>query len=107
MTHDNTVFVQIWDLNEAPVEGPVSVKVEDRELVLLRRGDTLVAMDRWCPHQQGDMAAGRVVGRGLKCPLHGFIFSVDTGRGLNCPGFNLSVHDLNVKDGLVSVRLKH
>ena len=106
MTHDNATFVQIWDLNEAPLEGPVSKKVEDRELVLFRYGDTLAAMDRWCPHRQGDMVAGRVVGNALKCPVHGFMFSVDTGRGLNCPGFNLSVHDLIVKDGVVSVRLK-
>ncbi len=107
MTHDNAGCVQIWDLNKAPLEGPVSVKVEDTELVLFRYGDTLVAMDRWCPHRQGDMVAGHVVGRMLKCPVHGFMFSVDTGRGLNCPGFNLSVHDLNVKDGVVSVWLKH
>ncbi len=107
MTNDNAAFFEIWDLNEAPLESPVSVKVEDRDLVLLRYGDTLAAMDRWCPHRQGDMVAGRLAGKALKCPIHGFMFSVDTGRGLNCPGFNLSVHDLNLKDGVVSVRLKH
>lgn len=106
MTQDNAVFVRIWDLNAAPLDGPVAVNVEDRELVLFRRGDTLAAMDRWCPHQRGDMVAGHVVGRALKCPVHGFMFSADTGRGLNCPGFDLPVHDLQVEDGIVRVRLQ-
>ena len=106
MTADNGAFVPVWDLNETPVDGPVAIVVSGRELVLFRHHGGLVVMDRWCPHQTGDMAQGHVVGKALKCPVHGFMFSVGTGRGLNCPGFSVSVHDLSVKDGIVGVRLR-
>jgi nitrite reductase/ring-hydroxylating ferredoxin subunit len=62
-------------------------------------------MDRWCPHSDGDLAKGRVLGKALKCPLHGFMYSVDTGRGVNCPGFAVTVHEVRVDGGVLSVRL--
>ncbi len=93
------------DLNETPLDGIRAVNVNGVDLVIVRQGDRYLAMDRWCPHQDGDMSEGRIVGKALKCPLHGFMFSLDHGRGLNCPGFNLRVHEINMENGRLSVRL--
>ncbi len=75
-------------------------------LVVLRHGGDYVVMDRWCPHQGGDMAQGRVVAKTLKCPLHGYMFSLDNGRGLNCRGYNARLHEVQVVDGTLQVRLR-
>jgi nitrite reductase/ring-hydroxylating ferredoxin subunit len=98
-------WVPVRDLNAAPLEAPQAVEVEGVELVVARQGDRYVALDRWCPHSDGDLAKGRVLGKALKCPLHGFMYSVDTGRGVNCPGFAVKVHQVRVDDGVLSVRL--
>jgi 3-phenylpropionate/trans-cinnamate dioxygenase ferredoxin subunit len=98
-------WVPVLDLDAAALEAPRAVEVEGVELVVLRQGDRYVAMDRWCPHSDGDLAKGRVLGKALKCPLHGFMYSVDTGRGLNCPGFAVHVHEVRVDGGVLSVRL--
>ena len=38
---------------------------------------------RWCPHQQADLAQGLLLDGAIKCPLHGYLFSLADGRGLN------------------------
>jgi nitrite reductase/ring-hydroxylating ferredoxin subunit len=98
-------WVSVLDLNEASLDAPQAVEVAGEDLVILRHADRYVAMDRWCPHERGDLAEGRVLGRALKCPLHGFMFSLDAGRGLNCRGFQVTVHEVKVEDGVLSVRL--
>jgi nitrite reductase/ring-hydroxylating ferredoxin subunit len=83
-----------------------AVEVAGRPLVVLRHGDDYAALDRWCPHQEGDLAQGRVLAKALKCPLHGYMFSLDTGRGLNCRGYNALVHEVQVVDGMLQVRFR-
>jgi nitrite reductase/ring-hydroxylating ferredoxin subunit len=98
-------WIPVLDLDVAALEAPRAVTVEGVELVVLRQGDRYVAMDRWCPHSYADLAQGRVLGKALKCPLHGFMYSVDTGRGVNCPGFAVQVYEVRVDSGGLSVRL--
>jgi nitrite reductase/ring-hydroxylating ferredoxin subunit len=98
-------WMTVLDLDATLLDGPRAVEIEGVELVVLRQGDRYVAMDRWCPHSDGDLAKGRVLGKALKCPLHGFMYSVDTGRGMNCPGFAVRVHEVRVDGGVLSVRL--
>ena len=107
MTAQDSTWVTVLDLAESPLDQPQPVNVHGEDLIIFRHGERYVSMDRWCPHQNGDLAGGQIVGRALKCPLHGFMFSVDAGRGLNCPGFNLRVHDVQVENGFLSVRLKY
>lgn len=100
-----SAWLPVLDLGATDLDAPRAVEVEGVELVVLRQGDRYVAMDRWCPHSDGDLAKGRVLGKALKCPLHGFMYSVDTGRGVNCPGFAVTVHEVRVDGGVLSVRL--
>lgn len=106
MTTDDSSWLEVLDLNLTPLDQLRAVTVNGEDLLIFCQGDRYIAMDRWCPHQNGDMAEGRIVGKALKCPLHGFMFSFDGGRGLNCPGFNVRVHDVQVEDGCLRVRLK-
>lgn len=105
MSIDERPFVPVLDVQETPLESLQPVEVQGRDLVVFKNGDSLVAMDRWCPHRDGDMLEGALVGNSLKCPVHGFMFASDTGRGINCPTFSVKVHELKVVDGVVSVRL--
>jgi nitrite reductase/ring-hydroxylating ferredoxin subunit len=104
--HADAEWVEIPDGGGAGAAPLQAIEVGGEELVLVRAGERYVAMDRWCPHQEGDLAQGRVLGGTLKCPLHGYMFSLDTGRGLNCRGFNTRVHEAQVADGMVQIRLR-
>jgi len=100
-----SAWVPLVGIDAADLASPRAVEVEGVDLVVLRQGERYVAMDRWCPHSDGDLAKGRVLGKALKCPLHGFMYSVDTGRGMNCPGFSVRVYEVRVDDGVLTVRL--
>lgn len=99
------VWVPILNLGETPLGELAAVQANGRELVLVRQGNRIVAMDRWCPHREGDLAAGKLMGKALKCPLHGFMFSLDSGRGMNCPGLNVRVYPVQEDGGVLSVHL--
>jgi nitrite reductase/ring-hydroxylating ferredoxin subunit len=99
-------WVPLPELDLVDLQAPRAVEVGGVELVVLRQGERYVALDRWCPHAEGDLAKGRVLGKALKCPLHGFMFNLDHGRGINCPGFAVAVHEVRVDDGVLSVRLR-
>jgi len=92
--------------DEIPAGAIRAVEVADTSLVVIRLGEAWVVMDRWCPHQGGDMAEGRILGKALKCPLHGYMFSLDNGRGLNCRGYNARLHETRVEEGVLQVRLR-
>lgn len=57
-----------------------------------------VAVDRWCPHKQGDLADGMLVGSAIKCPLHGYMFDLASGRGMNCK-YRVTVRPAQQRDG--------
>lgn len=79
MTEPTRTVTPIFD----PVTGPlVPVTAAGRDWVIVV--EHAAAVDRWCPHQDADMARGSVAGRALKCPLHGFLFDTRSGRGMNC-----------------------
>lgn len=57
-----------------------------------------VAMERWCPHKEADLLEGTVRGSALKCPLHGYMFSLKNGKGMNCR-FKAVVRPAKLEDG--------
>jgi 3-phenylpropionate/trans-cinnamate dioxygenase ferredoxin subunit len=48
----------------------VPVQAGDRQLLVIRDGDRIVACERACPHEQADLALGRCANGKLFCPRH-------------------------------------
>jgi nitrite reductase/ring-hydroxylating ferredoxin subunit len=61
-----------------------------------------VAVQRWCPHKDADLADGTVVGSALKCPFHGYMFSLRNGKGLNCR-FKVAMRPAKLTEGVWTV----
>jgi 3-phenylpropionate/trans-cinnamate dioxygenase ferredoxin subunit len=57
----------------------VPVRVGDRQLLIVRDGDRIVACERACPHEQGDLALGRCAHGRLFCPRHYASFDLRDG----------------------------
>jgi ferredoxin-nitrite reductase len=62
----------------------------DGTIAVFRRGDCLYALDNRCPHAGGSLADGALDGNEVICPLHGYRFSLATGRCATDP--RLAVH---------------
>lgn len=69
-----------------------AVRVRGRDLLIVRDGDRLVACERACPHEQADLALGRVRDGRLHCPRHQASFCLGDGRispGWTCRALRL------------------
>ncbi len=58
----------------------VPVTVGDHSILVLRRGDRILAFDALCPHKFGPLVDGTLEGDGLTCPIHDATFDVQTGE---------------------------
>jgi nitrite reductase/ring-hydroxylating ferredoxin subunit len=54
-------------------------------LLLVRVGETIHALDPYCPHAGGVLAEGTVDGPRLSCPVHAAVFDATTGGVLEDP----------------------
>jgi nitrite reductase/ring-hydroxylating ferredoxin subunit len=84
-------------------EGLAIVQAADRQIVVLEVDGALRAIDRWCPHEDGDLGEGMMFRGDIKCPVHGYIFSLARGRCLNAFGLSARVYQVEESDGYLEL----
>jgi nitrite reductase (NADH) small subunit len=100
-------WVRLCGVGEAPEEGKVcEQRAGEFEICLARLGGELKAVDNICPHRRGPLGQGWIEGRGVVCPWHSWIFSLDTGAAEYPEGEKLSVFPLKVMGDDVLVDLE-
>jgi nitrite reductase/ring-hydroxylating ferredoxin subunit len=59
-----------------------------------------------CPHDDRSLATARIVRDGtmVRCAYHNYTFKHATGSGVNCPGFHITVYDVEERDGRLFAR---
>lgn len=70
------------------------VVLDGHEILLARVGASYYAVGNRCPHMGGELAAGRLEGTVVTCPLHGSQFDITDGhnvRWLKGSGFITAV----------------
>jgi len=70
-------------------ESPVQVTLLDRQLVLGRINERLVALDDRCAHRGAALSSGKIVDDCFECPFHGWRFD-SQGNCAHAPGSNAS-----------------
>ena len=81
-------------------------QIEDRPVALCNVNGEFHAFEDICTHQFVHLSEGELVGRELKCPLHGAKFDVTTGQALSLPAVKaVPKHEVKVEDGNVYVTL--
>ncbi|HEX9445579.1 MAG TPA: Rieske 2Fe-2S domain-containing protein [Candidatus Binatia bacterium] len=86
-------------------KGMVGRQVDGKEVAVVVAGDRIAAIQRQCPHEGANLDGGQVfAGKAIKCPLHGFVFDLFTGKGLNCPMLHIAVYPTKVENGEVFVK---
>jgi NADPH-dependent 2,4-dienoyl-CoA reductase/sulfur reductase-like enzyme/nitrite reductase/ring-hydroxylating ferredoxin subunit len=81
--------------------------VGDQDVLLVRSGSEIFAIDAHCSHYHGPLAEGLVVGEGIRCPWHHACFDLRTGEATRAPALSpLSVWRVEQKGGRIVVREK-
>ncbi|MDQ1899701.1 nitrite reductase small subunit NirD [Paracoccus sp. WLY502] len=76
-----TIFVDIGSLDDIPRQGARVVKTAQGCVAVFRTADDRVfAMEDRCPHKGGPLSEGIVHGTSVTCPLHNWVFDMNTGQ---------------------------
>ncbi len=97
---------KIGEAVEVLSTGRRGFKISSKDVVVFKIEDKYYCLDRWCPHRGGDLAEGAVFqGPSIKCPFHGFIYDLLTGKGLNCRGYNARTYETKEESGGIFVKI--
>jgi nitrite reductase/ring-hydroxylating ferredoxin subunit/uncharacterized membrane protein len=72
--------LQLGDLTDIPEGGPTKVKAGINTLILVRTGDTILALHEQCAHAGGPLSEGTIVDGCIQCPWHGSRFRLSNGH---------------------------
>ncbi|PHR94035.1 MAG: nitrite reductase (NAD(P)H) small subunit [Robiginitomaculum sp.] len=100
-------WYEVCGLNDIPLRGSRIVKTERGCVALFRTADNDVfALDDKCPHKQGPLSQGIVHDRSVTCPLHGWVFSLETGEAQGADTGKVRTMPVRVVDGSVHIQLE-
>jgi nitrite reductase/ring-hydroxylating ferredoxin subunit len=74
------VAVDLGGLPDIPAGGPTKVKAGINDLVVIRNGDTILALHAQCAHAGGPLAEGTLIKDQIQCPWHGSRFHLANGH---------------------------
>ena len=80
---------------------PARASIEGVGIVVLKTKSGYRGVQRSCPHMQGTMMNAELVANDtmVRCPLHVFTFRLSDGKGVNCPGFKVTIYEIKEEDG--------
>jgi len=91
---------QLLDVGDIPEGMPVRAKAGIQNLVLVRHGETILALHDQCAHAGGPLSGGRIVDGLIECPWHGSRFDLATGRRRRGPtAYDQPAYEVRVADG--------
>jgi len=72
--------LELGGLPDIPEGGPTKVKAGANTLILVRTGDTILALHETCAHAGGPLSEGTLVDGCIQCPWHGSRFRLTNGH---------------------------
>ncbi len=74
-------WIEICSVTDIPLRGARIVKTAVGCVALFRtEEDEVFATSDRCPHKGGPLSEGIVHGKAVTCPLHNWVFSLETGE---------------------------
>jgi nitrite reductase/ring-hydroxylating ferredoxin subunit/uncharacterized membrane protein len=74
------VSLDLGDLADIPEGGPTKARAGINTLILVRTGDTILALHEQCAHAGGPLSQGTLVDGRIQCPWHGSRFTLANGH---------------------------
>ena len=95
-------WIDIAALNDIPKRGARVVKTRLGCVAVFRTADDQVfAIDDTCPHKKGPLSEGIVHGTSVTCPLHNWVFDLQTGLAQGADKGRVATFGAKVQNGRI------
>jgi nitrite reductase [NAD(P)H] small subunit len=102
MSAFGSLWVELGPAEAIPLRGARVVRTTQGDIALFRTGDGAVfALEDRCPHRGGPLSQGIVHDRGVTCPLHNWVISLETGEVKGPDQGCVKTLPIRVQDGRV------
>ena len=83
-----------------------TIKIGDKTICIAKINDDLKAFSASCPHAGGDLSKGFLDKKeNIICPVHGYRFSMITGRDTDGEGYFLKIYTIEQTEEGIFIRL--
>ena len=83
------------------------IEVDNKSICIIKVNDDLKACASRCPHASGDLSEGFVHKKDhIICPVHGYCFSLITGRDNDGEGYYLKTYPLKQTEQGIFIKLE-
>lgn len=97
-------MIDVGALADIPRQGARLVKTAQGCVAVFRTADDRVfALDDRCPHKGGPLSEGIVHGDKVTCPLHSWVFDLNTGEAQGADEGRVATHAVAVRDGRILI----
>lgn len=99
-------FIKVCRADEVEEDRIKPVKVNSREIILIRVRGSVYALENACSHDGGILGGGVIADGQIECPRHGARFDIRTGEATRMPAVaGIETFEVKEDDGhiLVSV----
>ena len=95
-------WFDIGTIEDIPLRGARCVATPQGRIGVFRTsGDTIYAIEDHCPHRGGPLSEGIVHGASVTCPLHNWVFSLETGQALGADEGSVKTIPVKVEAGRI------
>lgn len=99
------VALDLGGLSDIPEGGPTKVKAGINTLILVRTGETILALHEQCAHAGGPLSEGTIVDGCIQCPWHGSRFRLTDGHVARGPAmYDQPAYEVRRSDAGFEVR---
>lgn len=99
-------WLDVGSLDDIPVRGARLLKTKLGCVALFRTGNNDVfAVDDRCPHKGGPLSEGIVHGTSVTCPLHNWVFSLETGISESTDEGQIATYPVRVANGRLEIEI--
>ncbi|MGI3164122.1 nitrite reductase small subunit NirD [Pseudooceanicola sp. 200-1SW] len=93
-------WIDIGHIDDVPLRGARLVKTPVGCIAVFRTAEAEVfAASNSCPHKGGPLSEGIVHGRHVTCPLHNWVFSLETGAAQGADEGQIATYPIRLEEG--------
>ena len=95
-------WIDIGHIDEVPLRGARLIKTHIGCIAVFRTAEAeIYAASNSCPHKGGPLSEGIVHGQSVTCPLHNWVFDLNTGEAQGADDGRITTYPVRLEEGRI------